>query len=240
MVVAKAAEALKACPPHSNVVENCPPSPEGGEKRRLPLPTQNQHLTISAPAFIEILEHAFKTGVKAPGPTFQNMTHPLQRTAFICLVFILGLFMANPAVALPPAAPLDYVALTAWMDLTDGNASDVIVEVNVNGVKDWGRPDEDGRVELMLPADAVALIHFRKPGHLTKTVSVDTHNMQKSSFNGKKAGLTFGVKLEADTHKEGLAYAGPVGTIAFDAATGTLMIDQDHHLVPGRPQKVVF
>ncbi|MEO7080353.1 MAG: hypothetical protein ABIY71_02460 [Flavobacteriales bacterium] len=168
------------------------------------------------------------------------MTHQLQRTAIICLVFIMGLFTTNQAVALPPAAPLDFVALTAWMDITDGNASDVIVEVNVNGVKDWGRPDEDGRVELMLPADAVTLIHFRKPGHLTKTVSVDTHNMQKTSFKGKKAGLTFGVKLEADTNKEGLAYAGPVGTITFDAATGDVMIDQDHHLVPGRPQKVVF
>lgn len=168
------------------------------------------------------------------------MTHPLQRIAIICLVFFMGLFASQRVAALPPAAPMDHVALTAWMDMSDGNPSDVIVEVNVNGIKDWGRPDEDGRVDLMLPADAVTLIHFRRPGHLTKTVSVDTHNMRDSSFKGKKAGLSFAVKLEPNTDKEDLAYVGPVGIISFDAVSGELMIEQDQHLVPGRPQKVVF
>ncbi|MBZ0207037.1 MAG: hypothetical protein K8H89_11985 [Flavobacteriales bacterium] len=168
------------------------------------------------------------------------MIHPLHRTAFICLVTLLGLFASAHVAALPPAAPMNEVALTAWMDLTDGTANGVIVEVNVNGTKDWGRPDEDGRVDLVLPANAVALIHFRKPGHLTKTVSVDTHNMRDSSFKGKKAGLTFAVKLEPDTEKEGLAYAGPVATITFDAASGDLVIEQEQYLVPVRQQKVVF
>ncbi len=204
------------------------------------MPTKINPLTTSALAFIEIPELHSKAGVKALGPTFLNMTQPLQRTTILCLVLFMGLFASQRAAALPMAAPMEFVSLTAWMDMTDGNASDVIVEVNVNGVKDWGRPDEDGRVDLMLPADAVTLIHFRKPGHLTKTVSVDTHNMRDSSFKNKKQGLSFAVKLEEDTNKEGLAYAGPVGTIAFDAATGAVMIEQDHLLVPGRQQKVVF
>jgi len=156
------------------------------------------------------------------------------------MVSLMGLFSSERAAALPPSAPMNDVALTAWMDLTDGTANGVIVEVNVNGTKDWGRPDENGRVDLMLPANAVALIHFRKPGHLTKTVSVDTHNMRNSSFKGGKHSLSFGVKLEPDTDKEGLAYAGPVATITFDAASGDLVIEQEQYLVPVRQQKVVF
>lgn len=168
------------------------------------------------------------------------MTNLLQRTAITCLVFLVGFFSFQRASALPPDAPIDHVALTAWMDMADGTVTDVIVEVNVNGVKDWGRPDADGRVDLMLPADAVALIHFRKPGHLTKTVSVDTHNMSKNSFKGKKASLSFGVKLDPVSDKEGLVYAGPVGSITFDALNGDLMVEQAQFLVPVRQQKVVF
>lgn len=168
------------------------------------------------------------------------MTKLLQRTAITCLLFLAGLFSFEHASALPPDSHVDHVALTAWMDMTDGIVTDVIVEVNVNGTKDWGRPDADGRVELMLPSDAVTLIHFRKPGHLTKTVSVDTHNMRKNSFKGKKQGLSFGVKLDPISDKEGLVYAGPVGTITFDALSGELVVEQAEHLVPARGQKVVF
>ena len=160
------------------------------------------------------------------------MAHALRHTCILSIVSLFGMGTTVQA-APPPAAPTD-LAVTAWMDL-----GDVIVEVNVNGTKDWGRPDADGRVDLVLPADAVALIHFRKAGHLTKTVSVDTHNMSDASFNGRRHSISFGVRMDA-TASEDLAYAGPVGSIAFDLTSGELLIEQDQHLVPVRQQTVVF
>lgn len=170
------------------------------------------------------------------------MANNLQRTAISGLAVLMGLFASEHAVAAPPpAAYMNQVALTAWLDIEGGQTADVIVEVVVNGTKDWGRPDESGRVDLMLPGDAVALISFRKPGHLTKTVSVDTHNMEAGDFKGKQRSLTFGVKLDMVKENEGLVYAGPVGVLAFNATDGDLLVEHDQQLVPERQQKsVVF
>lgn len=167
-----------------------------------------------------------------------NLLHRAATLSFAAL--LLGLTPTR-TMAVPTAAPADFLELTAWMDVADGNVDGVIVEVEVNGTKDWGRPNADGRVDLLLPAEAVAQIHFHKPGCISKTLSVDTHNMQPSSFKGKKPSLSFSVKLDESTNKAGLVYDGVVGTISFDAATGSLAIEQNLHLVPVRQQqKVVF
>lgn len=207
---------------------------------RIASPTKFHALTGSAPAFIEIPEQRESVGVKASGSTSTTMSNNLQRIAITSSAILLGLFAIEPSVAAPPPAVYkNQVALTAWLDVSDGNSLDVIVEVNVNGTKDWGRPDESGRVDLMLPADAMALISFRKPGHLTKTVSVDTHNMGAGDFKGKQRNLTFGVKLDAIENNEGLVYAGPVGVLAFNAANGDLVVEHDQQLVPERQQGTV-
>lgn len=167
------------------------------------------------------------------------MTNILQRTGIASLAILMGLFASQRSVAAPPPAGyMNQVSLTAWLDVDGGLPTDVIVEVEVNGTKDWGRPDDNGRVDLMLPADAVALISFRKPGHLTKMVSVDTHNMEAGNFKGKHRNLAFGVKLDAITGNEGLVYAGPVGVLAF-SANGDLMVEHDQQLVPERQQGTV-
>lgn len=168
------------------------------------------------------------------------MTNILQRTGIASLTILLGLFIPGRSVAAPPpSVHMNQVALTAWLDVESGTATDVIVEVHVNGTKDWGRPDENGRVDLLLPANAVALISFRKPGHLTKTVSVDTHNLEVGAFKGKQRSLTFGVKLDAVKVNEGLVYAGPVGVLAFNAADGEVVVEHDQQLVPERQQGTV-
>ncbi len=206
---------------------------------RIASPTHFNHLTRSVPAFIEIPELHKRSGVKASGPTSTPMTNILKRTGIASLAILMVLFASERSIAAPPpAAYINQIALTAWLDLDDGSATDVIVEVDVNGTKDWGRPDDNGRVDLMLPADAVALISFRKPGHLTKTVSVDTHNTEAGAFKGKQRNLTFGVKLDAITDNGGLVYAGPVGVLAF-AANGDVMVEHDQQLVPERQQKTV-
>lgn len=168
------------------------------------------------------------------------MKNRIRNTVALCLAFIMGLLFSNPATALPPTAPEGHVALTAWMELDGAYSNDIIVEVNVNGTKDWSRPDLEGRVDLLLPSGAVALIHFRKPGHLTKTVSVDTHNLPESATRSKQPAISFGVKLEPVGDKDGLAYAGPVGSIAFDEVSGNMVVVQEQRLVPVRQQTVVF
>lgn len=159
--------------------------------------------------------------------------------ASIALLF--ALFNAGPSTAAPPPAIMNTVALTAWLDAADGHASDIIVEVEVDGNKDWGRANEEGRVDLMLPADVVAVIHFRKPGHLTKSLSVDTHNMNDGAFKGKQRNFSFAVALEPTAAVAGMTYAGPVGSIAFAKDGGDLIVEHDQHLIPeNRQQKVVF
>ncbi len=166
------------------------------------------------------------------------MAHNLHRSVLLCLVSLLAIFSGNRACALPPVLTRGELAITAWMDLSGGNTNGIIVEVNVNGTKDWSRPDADGRVDLVLPGDAVALIHFRQAGRLTKTVSVDTHNLAARTGKGKQT-LAFGVKLEPEADHVALAYAGPVASISFDATNGGILMEKDLHMVPARQQKTV-
>lgn len=181
-------------------------------------------------------------GVQPVGPTFHTMAHRTYPTTAAGIALTLALFIAWPMVAAPPPTTLMHtVALTAWLDAGDGHAQDIIVEVEVDGNKDWGRANENGRVDLMLPADVVAVIHFRKPGHLTKSLAVDTHNMNDGTFKGKQRSFSFAVALEPNKELDGMAYAGPVGSIAFDKGGGCLVVEHDQHLVPmNRQQKVVF
>lgn len=161
------------------------------------------------------------------------------------LALALGLFTIGSTslhATPPPRSAMDRVALTAWLQVAEGSVHDVIVEVEVNGNSDWGRPNAEGRVELELPANEVAMIHFRKPGHLTKSVKVDTHNLNDGTFKGKRRSIDFGVELVAEKEHPGLAYAGPVASIAFHSGDGELLVDTNTHLVPAnhRQQSIVF
>ena len=165
----------------------------------------------------------------------------MQTITAAALALLLTVFTANPSVAAPPPALRNTVALTAWLDAEDGLARDIMVEVEVNGNKDWGRASENGRVDLLLPADVVAVILFKKPGHITKSLSVDTHYLNDGTFKGKQRSFSFAVTLEPSNTEEEMAYAGPVGSIAFDKDLGSLVVEHDQHLVPeNRQQKVVF
>ncbi|MBS1937931.1 MAG: hypothetical protein JST38_13040 [Bacteroidetes bacterium] len=169
------------------------------------------------------------------------MAHLFQRLTAATFLLMAGLLPNKPAMAVaPPDAPADFLALTAWMSSADGNVGNVLVEVDVNGVKDWGRPDADGRIDLLLPADAEAVIHFSKPGHLTKTVTVDTHNMQQGSFRGKRRAVSFGVELVPEAGSATAATPGAVGAIAFTPTSGALLVQGGQHTMPARRQKVEF
>lgn len=163
------------------------------------------------------------------------------RNLFV-LAFFLSASLFHTVSATPPArAHADMVVLKAWLQVSNGVTHDVIVEVEVNGVTDWGRPDRNGRVELALPANQVAMIHFRKPGHLTKSVRVDTHYAQDGTFKGKQRSISFDVVLEGNESHPGMAYAGPVGSINFLADAGDMAVSTDERLIPAsRQQSIVF
>ncbi|MCO6483409.1 MAG: hypothetical protein J5I62_11530 [Flavobacteriales bacterium] len=148
----------------------------------------------------------------------------------------------NTLSAGPPARTSDdKLVLKAWLQVADGVARDVIVEVEVNGVKGWGRANQEGRVECVLPANEVAMIHFRKAGHITKSVRVDTHHAQAGEYKGKTRSIDFGVVLVPSAEQPGLVYAGPVASIAFSAEGGGMTVETDSRLVPaGRQQSIVF
>jgi len=169
------------------------------------------------------------------------MAHLLPRLAVASFFLMAGMLAGNKSMAVPPPdSPQEFLALTAWMSTADGNVGNVLVEVDVNGTKDWGRPDADGRIDLLLPADAEAVIHFSKPGHLTKTVTVDTHNMQQGAFRGKRRAVSFGVELVPEGATAAAAAPGAVGLIAFTPADGALLVQGGQHTVPARRQKVEF
>lgn len=177
---------------------------------------------------------------RASEPHFRTMTFSFRHAAVLSFTILLGLFNSTLLVATPPPATLrDHVELTAWLDAGSAGTADVIVEVNVNGVMDWSRPAQDGSVELVLPADAVALISFRKDGHRTKTVSVDTHNMQEGAYKGKRRNLTIGVLLDDNSDNEAVGGTSPVGVIAFNA-DGTMAVQHNQKLVPKLRQEVQF
>jgi len=169
------------------------------------------------------------------------MAHLIQRLTAASFFLMAGMLAGNNSMAVPPPdSPQEFLALTAWMSSADGNVGNVLVEVDVNGTKDWGRPDADGRIDLLLPADAEAVIHFSKPGHLTKTVTVDTHNMQQGTFRGKRRAVSFGVELVPEAGSATAAAPGAVGVIAFTPADGALLVQGGQHMVPARRQKVEF
>ena len=105
--------------------------------------------------------------------------------------------------------------------------------VAVTGVK------ENGRFDLVLPSGTSATLRFEKPGHLPKEVTIDTHNSTVGEPGSAERHVEFAVVLEPERWMGGLSYAGPVGSIGFDAQGGCLAVEHDKQMVLGRKQRHV-
>jgi hypothetical protein len=168
------------------------------------------------------------------------MAHSHRLVAGLGIATLMSVLGTSKLHAAPhPDPSLDAVSLTAWLWVDDGQIGDVQVEVEVNGKIERGRPEDNGRVELMLPADVVAVVRFIKPGHLTKEVTVDTHHVNDGKFHGKQRHLKFAVVMQALKGLNGQTYPGPVGTLSFDEGGGRLSVSHDKRLVPA-PQQPQF
>ncbi|MBK8500095.1 MAG: hypothetical protein IPL52_15055 [Flavobacteriales bacterium] len=164
------------------------------------------------------------------------------RTAPFRSTIASALLLAIPCLALGATSPSippaqEAVELTAWLHVEDLTMADVTVQVEVNGITQTAHANENGRVTVMLPADAEAVLRFEKPGHLAKEVVVDTHNVREGDFGQRRTRkLSIAVILHLERHMAGLTYAGPVGTLNFEQGGGCLAVEHDRRTVPAKRQ----
>jgi hypothetical protein len=93
---------------------------------------------------------------------------------------------------------------------------------------------DDGRFDLVLPADLEAVVRFEKPAHLAKEIAVDTHHSNVGDAGRATRHVKFAVILERESKNEGMVYAGPVASIAFDPDGGCLVVKRDGKLVKAK------
>lgn len=144
----------------------------------------------------------------------------------------------------PPYAPAyeEAVTLTGWLHVEELGFEKASVRLEVNGETLSVPISESGRIDVSLPSGVEAVLRFDHPGHVTKEVVVDTRFAKVGDPGKHLRHVKFAVILEKDYFHDGLAYAGPVGNIGFDAQGGCLAIEHNSkRLVVGRKnQPMVF
>ncbi|HPQ58709.1 MAG: hypothetical protein KDB96_10120 [Flavobacteriales bacterium] len=126
------------------------------------------------------------------------------------------------------------VQVTAWLQAFELSYDDITVQVEYDGAAETVGVNDRGRFNVTLPADVEAVLRFEKPGHVTKEVIVDTRHVAAGDFDERVRKVSFGVVLEPERHMADQVYAGPVGTIGFDADGGCLAVEEHRELAPGR------
>lgn len=129
------------------------------------------------------------------------------------------------------------VVVTGWLQANDLSMEDVVLFVEVDGTLRTQGVSESGRFVVSLPADSEVKLRFEKPGHLPKEVLVDTRHADQLEGTGKSRRVKFAVVLELERHMAGYTYAGPVGSLGFDAQGGCLAVSHDRKLEDAPKQK---
>ncbi len=163
-----------------------------------------------------------------------EMRHNTLLKTSLCAALLINLGLAKAAK--PPGLPMDddAVELTGWLHVEDYTMEDVVLEVEVNGTYQVARVSNTGRCNVMLPADSKATLRFEKPGHLPKEVVVDTRYVHDGDRGARTRHVKFAVILELERFMGGMTYAGPVGSIGFDAGGGCVAVAHDKSLVPAK------
>ncbi|HRH38722.1 MAG TPA: hypothetical protein PK760_10275 [Flavobacteriales bacterium] len=148
---------------------------------------------------------------------------------------LLFLNLSGACAASPPANGANQaVELTGWLHVQDYTMADVVVEMEVDGSIQRTGVKENGRFDLVLPANTEILLRFTKPGHLSKEVVVHTHSSGVGEPGQHKRRVEFAVILELKRWMGGLVYPGPVGNIGFDEGGGCLAVGHDKMMVPAK------
>jgi len=202
--------------------------------------------SIPMQAFVEMapkreelpLLAAVSTGVfhhKHPDP-MRTYRSP-QRIVGLGAAILLQLGLAHAATPPLTRTAADAVELTGWLHVDDLIMNDVVVEVEVDGRLLTIPVTENGRFTVLLPANAEAVLHIEKPGHLPKKVMLDTRHVHDGTQGPKTRKLSFAVILEVERRMGGLTYLGPVGSIGFDEGGGCVAVAHTKKLVPARRNK---
>ena len=158
----------------------------------------------------------------------------------LMVAMIMALALPAAQAARPGAPPAQAtVVLTGWLQTHDLNMTDVVVLVEVGETAQQAKVSESGRFVVELPADSEVLLRFEKPGHVAKEVVVDTRHATGVAGFGKQRKVSFGVVLDLERHMGGLTYAGPVGSMTFDAQGGCLAVDHHRQLVPAKDRRTM-
>jgi hypothetical protein len=149
-----------------------------------------------------------------------------------------ALLLAAPSHALaPPVGDMNgtAVTLTGWLHVDDAFMADVTLEVDVNGEVRPASVSNSGRFTIDLPAEISATLRFAKPGHVTKTVTVDTHHINDGDFTApRRRQVKLAVIMEQERFMAGLTYAGPVGNLGFEPGGGCVAVHHTRSVTPAK------
>ncbi len=165
----------------------------------------------------------------------------MHRTAHLLAALAACLVPFATTQADPPPAPLasGTVEMIGWLHVEALSFDQTTVEVRVGGTVQTATVSRSGRFDVLLPADTEVRMRFEHPGHLSKEVVVDTHYAELGPGGKGHRQLRMGVVLELEKRMGGLAYAGPVGRLAFDAQGGCVAVEHTRRLTPARRNKAV-
>lgn len=147
------------------------------------------------------------------------------------------LLFAGLGLAATPATTLGSgvkISLVGFLHVSDECMDDVMLAVKLDGISQQVPISKTGRFMMNLPGDVDAILHFEKPGHVAKDVTVDTHYAGMGWPGQETRQVKFAVILHPERAMAGLRYPGPVGSISFDSNNGSLTATHDLTVVPAR------
>lgn len=162
---------------------------------------------------------------------------PLKNGSYPAMLLMAGFALA----ATPAKSPGEAIEvnLIGFLHVSDQCMEDVALTVNRDGTSERVPVSRSGRFTVDLADNINATLHFEKPGHVCKDVTVDTHYAGMGWPGQGMRQVKFAVVLHPERAMAGLKYPGPVGSIGFDPESGSLTATHDLTVVPARRQKTM-
>ena len=178
---------------------------------------------------------AYPSSIAQQTRSFQPInisTTPLKQLSGPTMLLFAGLGLAaTPATTLDSAIKVSFIG---FLHVSDACMDDVVLAVDMNGVSQQVAISKTGRFIMDMPDNTEAVLHFEKPGHVAKDVTVDTHYAGMGWPGQGNRQVKFAVILHPERAMAGLQYPGPVGSIGFDPDNGSLTATHDLTVVPAR------
>lgn len=151
------------------------------------------------------------------------------RTLKLLLVSIAAFLAIGQCKAAQPRQQV--FTLNAEVTSADGDPKGAYALLFIQGtLVDSTNAGDFGGFSLDLPVDSEAVLEVHKPGCVTKRVVIDARN------NLRGQDVTCAIVLFPQPQDERMEYAGPVGRVSFDAATGEIRVVHDYRLAEQHPR----